>query len=287
MKILSILFLLVSFVTQTHAESHLAQVFSVKKPIMVALYLRLPKDLNNQAEIQQMIDYGVSQVEIMERHGVESILWEYGVGGIMTPAVSEREIEIMAQTINGIKAKTSSLKLGVEVLWHYPYETLKLAALTNADFVRIDFFSDPMTADGVIVPMESEAIINYKNMVGASKTKLFTDIQVKYAEMIDSTTTMTESAERAINSGSQGVIVSGRKSGQPPALSDVGDAKNGARTYDVIIGSGFSIQNGKDLLQFADGIIVGTSISVKTGGPLVEDKVRELMDFMREYRKNL
>ncbi len=285
MKHIFILFAVVF--SSAFAESHLSQVFSVKKPIMVALYLRLPKDLNDPQEIKQMIDYGISQVEIMERHGVDSILWEYGVGGIMTPSLSDLEVDVMAKIINGIKAKMTTLKLGVEVLWHYPYETLKLAALTDADFVRIDFFSDPMTADGVVVPMESEKIIQYKNMIGASKVKLFTDIQVKYAEMIDPNTTMLESAERAIKSGSQGVIISGRKSGQPPEVSDVAEAKVGALDFDTIIGSGFSVANAESLLKHADGIIVGTSISVKTGGPLVEAKVQELMDFMHAYRLKL
>lgn len=287
MKLCLYLFSILSFFNVVFAQTHLEQIFNIKKPIMVALSLHLPQDLNNHADIQKAIDYGVSQVEIMERHGVDSILWEYGFGGIKDPAITEREMEVMAQTINGIKAKTTSLKLGVEILWHYPYETLRLAALTQADFVRIDFFSDPMIADDIIVPMESQNIINYKNMIGAAKVKLFTDIQVKYAEMIDPSTTLSESAERAISLGSQGVIVSGRKSGQPPAVADVEDAKLGAKKYDVIIGSGFSVLNGKNLLPFADGVIIGTSISVKTGGPLIEAKVQELMKFMNDYRSSL
>jgi predicted TIM-barrel enzyme len=143
-----------------------------------------------------------------------------------------------------------------------------------------------MIADGKEVPINPKEVVEFRKKIEAEGIALFTDIQVKYAKMIDTKKTMTDSAKEALSKGSNGVIVSGLKSGNPPSADRVHSAKKGAPKHDVIIGSGFSYENANDLLKHADGVIVGTSISVKTGGPLVPEKVKKLMDVVNNYRKN-
>ncbi|MDA9189556.1 hypothetical protein N9O57_01100 [bacterium] len=271
--------------TKVFSASSLDKIFKVKKPIMAALFLELPTKLDNKVEIQKTIDWGISQIKILERQKVDSILWEFSFGGIMSPSVTPKALDVMVHIINSISKYETDIILGVEILWHFPYATIELAKRTSAKYIRLDFFSDPMTAGGTIVPMEAEKIIAFKNTIGASDLIIFTDVQVKYAKMIDSSTSMTESTLLALSKGSNGLIVSGRKSGHPPELKKVEETKIAAKSYDVILGSGTNSVNIIPFLQFADGAIVGSSISEQTGGPLIESKVKEYMKSVFQVRQ--
>lgn len=268
------------------AASSLENLFSVKKPVIAALFIQVAAgdDLNDLQKKQDLIDYTRSQMNIIKSSGVDGVLWEFRAGGILTPEVTEAQMAWMLDIMRVIVAERGTVQVGVELLWHYPQETLRLAAMCNAAFVRVDFFSDDMIADNVRVPIDPEGLIRYKNDIGAGKVVLFTDIQVKYATMVDTSISITQSAVTALSKGSYGVIVSGAQSGTSPDADRVRHAKIGAPDSDVIIGSGFSYQNAPVLLQHADGIIVGTSISVQTGGPLVPEKVAQLMSVVKAIR---
>ena len=56
------------------------------------------------------------------------------------------------------------------------------------------------------------------------------------------------------------------------------------RSLKVIIGSGLNFENAHALLRYADAAIVGTSISTKTGGTLIPEKVKQLMKVVKGLR---
>jgi len=268
------------------AKGTLTELFEQSKPIMAALYLELPADIEDQKAINELVQWGLDQQRILEQEGVDAILWEYQAGDILEPELSPQQIEVMGAVIRRLSHNTS-LVVGVEVLWHYPRATLMVAKLGGAQFIRLDFFSDRMIADGKEVPINPRKILRYRRQIGAQDIVMMTDIQVKYAEMVDRNVTMTQSARNAIAKGSDAVVVSGKQSGQAPSAKRVELAKRGARDLDVVIGSGFSYQNAPSLLRFADAVIVGTSISEQTGGPLERYKVKRLMKVVNKIRKGL
>jgi hypothetical protein len=223
----------------------------------------------------------------LKEHDVDAILWEFSYGGITDPQISIADRKTMVTIMKALVAQAAPLKVGFEILWHYPHDTLMVASEAGADFVRLDFFSDLMIADHQEVKINPSEIIELKNeleSLNQHKFVLLTDLQVKYAEMKDPTITMDQSALRALSLGSQGVIVSGKESGKGPSQERVCLAKKGAKESDVVIGSGFSLENAQELLSCADAVIVGTSISLKTGGPLVPEKVAALMSRVKSLR---
>lgn len=268
-----------------YAQGPLTKLFKVKKPIMAALMLKLPKNLNDKKEIQKLIDYGKSQHKILKEEKVDAILWEFKAGEILKPKITQKQKEVMATIMKALVKDAAPLIVGFEILWHYPEETLWVAKESGAHYVRQDFFSDDMIAKGTRVPLNPKALLDYRKKIKAENVILLTDIQVKYAEMVDKKITMTSSAKRALKEGSEGLIVSGKASGSSPAKERVRLAKLGAKKADVVIGSGFDYKNAKDLLEYSDAVIVGTSISVKTGGPLVPGKVKQLMKVVNEVRR--
>ena len=69
--------------------------------------------------------------------------------------------------------------------------------------------------------------------------------------------------------------MTGRVTGEPPDVETIQRAKSGADDVPVLIGSGLTAANARELLRASDGAIVGTSL--KTGDHIDTDKVCELL----------
>lgn len=229
----------------------------------------------------------MDQARIAKAGKMDGLLIEFRGGDILSREIPQREMDMMATLTQKVVATHPELVIGVEILWHFPGATLKLAKASKAKFVRIDFFSDEVEAEnGITVPIDPEGLVKYRKTLQAEDIHLLTDIQVKYSKMLNPKISLKDSAKTAQNLGSDGVIVSGAKSGSSPDLKRLANARKGVRSIPVVIGSGFSMENAPEILPLVDAVIVGTSISEKTGGPLVPTKVDELMKFVNDYRVN-
>ncbi len=259
--------------------------FKNKKPVIAALMI--DKDLSSEVKIQRAIGLGLEQIKIAKKNEVDGILFEFRAGEILEPAITEEKFKAMLKVARALVKASSGLIIGFEILWHFPEETLRLAQESRAQFVRIDFFSDEVMAGKKKVPIDPEKIQSYRQKINAENVFLLTDIQVKYSKMIDPKITLAQSAQKASEKGSDGLIVTATKSGEAPSVLRFKEARSGARNKPLIVGSGFSVLNAKELLPHLDAIIVGTSISKKTGGPLIDEKVAKLMNLIKAHRKTL
>ena len=110
---------------------------------------------------------------------------------------------------------------------------------------------------------EPEKVISFRKKIGASGIALFTDIRVKHAKMLENKT-LAQSAKQAIERGSDGIIITGKWTGDAPNLFDLKEAKETVgKDFPLLIGSGADKDNVESLLEYADAIVVGTSL--KTG----------------------
>ncbi len=274
------------FLTQAHSqEKSVLSLFKNKKPVIAALMI--DKDLSDDAKIQKAIQVGLEQIKTAQKQGVDGILFEFRAGEILKPVITEKYYQAMLKIAQALVNQSQNLVIGFEILWHYPEETLKLTKESGGKFVRIDFFVDEVMAGKVRVPIDPKKVLAYRKKIKAENIFLLTDIQVKYSRMINPKISLKESAQKAVESGSDGLIVTATKSGEAPDPERLKLARLGSPQSPIIIGSGFSIKNATELLPHLDMIIVGTSISVKTGGPLIDQKVKDLMNVVREHRKTL
>jgi predicted TIM-barrel enzyme len=70
--------------------------------------------------------------------------------------------------------------------------------------------------------------------------------------------------ETAYRGKADGLIVTGPVTGSPAKENDVAQARKAVPDRLLLVGSGVAESNARELLQYADGAIVGTSL--KTGG---------------------
>lgn len=275
------LILLFSICSASAGAVDFLNLFKTKKPAIAAVMIE--SSWKTPDDFKKSLAWSIEQARIAQDGGMDGILLEFRGGDILDRSLSAEHLEKMVQLTRQVIASTS-LVVGVEILWHFPGSTLLLAKKSGAQFVRLDFFSDHVIANKMEVPIDPKGLLDYRKKINAENVALLTDIQVKYSTMLNPKITIGQSALTAQGAGSDGVIVSGSKSGTSPASDKLKSTKSNALKIPVIIGSGFSAENASELLPHLDAIIVGTSISEKTGGPLLRDKVGPLMELVKKAR---
>ena len=178
-------------------------------------------------------------------------------------------------------AKIAKVPLGIEVLLNDPKASLAIAKTCGLKFIRTDYFVDRMTRPNYgEFEIDPKGLMKYKKLIEADNIKIYSDIQVKYATMVDKNKTIWASVKEAIKEGADGVVISGNITGVEPEVKDIYKAKQAAQNkVPILIGSGFSVTNARKLMKHADGAIVGSS--VKTNGAIDTKKVSELAELVR------
>lgn len=229
-----------------------------------------PKHLGIPAVIKQAL----KDLSVLEKGGVNAVLVENENDHPHQVKVGPEIIAAMTQVVSEI-VKKAKVPVGVEVLLNDPQASLAIAKIAGAKFIRTDYFVDKMwRKEYGEMEINPHKLLAYKKKIKADSVKILADIQVKYAKLLEKGKTISQSTKQAIKSGANGVIVTGNFSGQAPKIKDLQEAKQAAKNFPVYVGSGFSVSNAKQLLQFADSAIVGTSL--KTQGKLDINKVKKL-----------
>ncbi len=84
-----------------------------------------------------------------------------------------------------------------------------------------------------------------------------------------------------------GICVSGPMTGEPVSADDLRTVKEAVGQVPVFINTGARRDNIADLIHYADGVIVGSSLKVdgKTWNPVDPHRVTEFMAALREARR--
>ena len=128
--------------------------------------------------------------------------------------------------------------------------------------------------------------MEYRKAMGKEDIKVLADVQVKHAHMVLPYITVEQSAKEAVDSGADGIIVTGTQIGEETPLDLIKRVKNVVKVP-VFAGSGVKAENIKDQLQIADGAIIGSSL--KEGGiisnPISYDLVKKSIRWIKRIIK--
>ena len=223
----------------------------------------------NSPPIEEIINNAIQDARIFQDAGYDAILVENNYDLPHEIFVSSGTAVSMGKCIAELK-KVVTIPIGVCVLWNDYKTALSLAKLYELQFIRIAVFVDHVRTDfGEIFPC-SKQLNEYKKLVGADNVLIFTDIQVKHSTLLN-LRPISESALEAIEQKSDGLIITGRWTGDAPVLDQIQSVRGAVKDFPILIGSGTDESNLSLLLKYANGIIVGTS--VKTGE--TKDKTQE------------
>lgn len=251
------------------------------KFIIGMLYLLPTKGKTDYPGDKKFLDHVLIEAQKLFASGVDGILVENEFDHPYDVYADEIVIDSMTLACKHLRAKFPDKFLGVEFLLNDPKASLEIAKDSNMDFVRTDYFVDPMSREeyGGEMKIDPKGLMEYREKINANDIKIYTDIQVKYAKLLVQRS-INESARLAVEYNSDGLIISSHTTGVVPNIDDLKEAK--VSNVPVIVGSGLSIENIETIFPYMDGAIVGSSMM--DDGIVSENKARAFMEKVKKLR---
>lgn len=242
---------------------NLSNLFPHSKPIIGMVHLLpLPGSPDYKGSLEKIYDRAIEEAKTLYKAGVDGLIVEnFGDTPYRIGNPEAVQIAVMAGITRLIRDRVD-IPIGVNVHFNAWKAEMAIAFACQANFVRVEVFVDTVVSpQGVINPCSAE-IRRYRKSLSANDIYLFTDIHAKYTENI-LPKKLTQSAIEAVSAGAHALIVTGTKTGQETPLEDVTKVKE-VVNVPVLVGSGTTPKNVKDVLHTADGAIVGSAL--KEGG---------------------
>jgi membrane complex biogenesis BtpA family protein len=261
--------------------SRFAKLFPKSKPLLGVIHLPPLPGYPASPGIARVIEKALRDLEALEAGPVDGVLVENEEDRPHRVEAAKETVAAMTRVARELVLAAPKTAIGVEILLNDPEASLAAASMSGASFIRTDYFVDPMARPEYLGPMRIDPVglLRYRRSLGADSLLILADVQVKYARMLVERS-LAESAGLAREAGADAIVVTGTRTGEPPSLQELENARRGAGEIPVLVGSGLSSSNAVDLLQIADGAIVGTSL--KRGKGIDRRKVRALL---REVRR--
>ncbi|HUJ10785.1 MAG TPA: BtpA/SgcQ family protein [Verrucomicrobiae bacterium] len=207
------------------------------------------------------VDHAVADARAYARGGVDAVIIEnFGDAPFAKSNVGPETVAAMAVAGSAIRA-TVSIPIGFNVLRNDAHSALALCAACGGSFVRVNVHSGAMLTDQGIIEGDAFNTVRYRQRI-CPEALLFADIHVKHAVPLGDFA-IEDSAHDTLDRGAaDALIISGTGTGVAADIADVQRVRHACPKAKILIGSGITVENAAEFLQFADGVIVGTSLKV-------------------------
>lgn len=274
--------------TNTTPENWLTSLTGATKPIIGMVHLpALPGSplYHGVGGMAAIRDWVRRDIEALQAGGIDAVMYcnendrPYRLDA--DAASIAAMADVVAATRDGL-----SVPFGVNVLWD-PRATLAVAKATGASFAR-EVFTGAFAGDfGLWVRSAGDAH-RYRREIGAEDVRLIFSINAEFAAPLAPRPLPDVARSVVFSSSPDALCVSGPITSQPVdglALEDVTAAVSGSGVP-VLVNTGFKADNAVELLAYADGAIVGSSLKVDgvTWNPVDPRRVSELMTIVRGVR---
>ncbi|GAA6291763.1 BtpA/SgcQ family protein [Enterocloster asparagiformis] len=140
-----------------------------------------------------------------------------------------------------------------------PIATLAVAKAIDAKFVRTYVTG---TYNGLFgwQTFNPGEIFRYQKQIGAENVRVYTYFEPHAGTGMDTRPVENQIDGALLNLPIAGVLMGGPRAGLPPQATALGRVKERFPQTPLILGSGGRVDNIKELLTIADGVIIGTSI---------------------------
>lgn len=270
----------------------LKDLFIVEKPVIGMIHLiPLPGAPGHQGYgIDEIVEHALRDGEVLVEEGVDGLIvenmWDlpYYVGKGIPPE------EITCQAVAAREVvKEFNVPVGVNIVHNGGRATLAVAVASGASFIRVCLLTGALVWDtGEIDHGVAAELLRLRKNLMCKHIKIFADINKKHAVMFPGIDLQIHAIWTNFYLA-DALIVTGKMTGSPPNIQDLAIVKETIPERPLLVGSGVNMENVKEFLKVADGVIVGTSL--KEGGvaqnPVDKERVRKLMSIVRKERRKI
>lgn len=236
------------------------KIFGRKNPVIGVVHLLpLPTSARWGGDLSLVMERAEQEATALAAGGVDGIIVEnFFDAPFCKDSVNPAVISAMTLIVDRIM-NLVMLPIGINVLRNDATAGLAIASCVGASFIRVNVYTGIMATDQGLIEGKAHEILRYRRELN-SDIAIFADVLVKHARPLGTpnlTTAVKDTVERGL---ADAVILSGWATGLPPSLEDLELAQSAANGTPVLIGSGANENNIAELMQFADGVIVASSL---------------------------
>ena len=189
----------------------------------------------------------------------------------------------MAFVIGQLRSEIT-VPFGVNVLWD-PMSSVALAAATGAGFVR-EIFTGTYASDMGPWTPDAGAAMRYRNRLGREDLVMLYNVSAEFADSLDRRPLPDRARSAVFSSVPDAVLVSGQITGEAAAMSDLEAVKAVLPDTPVLANTGVKHETVADVLNVADGCVVGSALKVDgdTWNAIDPERARDFMDRARAAR---
>ena len=213
-----------------------------------------------------------------------AIVENYGDTPFLKGAVPPLTVAALTRAVDAAAAEVGdALALGVNVLRNDATAALSIAAACRAAFVRVNVLAGVAVTDQGLIEGDAASVMRLRR-AWAPEVRVLADVHVKHARPLAARPLEEVGPDVVERALADGLIVTGERTGLGVAVRDLALLRDACPSTPLLAGSGVHLANVAEILRFADGVIVGTSIEEggRTGAPVDVEAARQLVDLARE-----
>jgi membrane complex biogenesis BtpA family protein len=228
-------------------------------------------------------DWTKRDLEALQRGGIHAVMFCNENDRPYRLDADPASVAALTDVVASLRSELS-VPFGVNLLWD-PIATIAVAAATGASFCR-EIFTGAFAGDfGLWVRSAGDAW-RYRRQVGAEHVRLLFNINAEFAAPIAPRPIGEVARSVVFSSCPDAVCVSGGITSQSVETSTLGQVYQAIKETEVpiLVNTGFKVSNARELLQYADGAVVGSSLKVDgvTWNRVDQTRVKELMRVVAE-----
>jgi membrane complex biogenesis BtpA family protein len=252
---------------------------SAKRIVGMVHLLPLPGAPQYRGSMQEILGRATRDAEALVAGGVDGIVIEnYGDIPFYPGVVPAATVSALTLAVTEV-SRIASVPIGVNVLRNDATAALSIAAATGASFIRVNVHSGAMLTDQGWIEGKAYETVRLRHVLEAD-VAIYADVMVKHA-VAPPGLTIEDAARDAVERGcADALIVSGAATGAATDPAELRRVKAAVPETPVWVGSGVSAETIVQLLDIADGVIVGSAFEEggRAGEPVVVDRVRRVVD---------
>lgn len=263
--------------------SFISKIFKKEKPVigMVHLLPLIGTPYYNSKNTPSMIEEAaVREAEKLKKAGFDGFLFANEGDRPYLEGVGPEIVSLYSRIVTTI-SKEFDLPYGLGVLMD-PFATLAMGKTLDASFVRM-YLTGVFAGTFGLQTMSPGKVMHYRKSINAMDLPIFCNVTPHAGVSLD-TRDLNEIVDSIIwMLEPEVILVPGPRAGLPPKISTVGMLKEKYPNQEIIISSGISIDNVKDILSVSDGVIIGTSLKKDNilWNEIDEDKAKRFIDIVK------
>ena len=228
------------------------------KAIIGVVHLKpLPGSPGYGGDLDAVREAALLDAAILAEGGVQGLILEnFGDAPFLPGRVEPHTVALMAVILSEIRSKTK-IPVGVNVLRNDGHSALAAALAAGASFVRVNVFIGAAVTDQGLIQGKANELLRYRKAL-QSTAAILADLHVKHSVPLGGGTIAQAAEDAWRRGGADGLIVTGRATGTPVRREDLEAVRGAAPDAPLLAGSGVTDETVKEILEVADGAIVGT-----------------------------